>query len=79
LPAAEIARAEISYLRTELVFVAAPLSAAALVARLTELAALIPVPAAAAAIVPVLVVISVPARCLGVFLAQANCAEEAQY
>jgi hypothetical protein len=61
-----------------LVFVAAPLSAAVLVARLTELAALVPAPATTAAIVPVPVVVPVSARRFGVFFAEANGAEKPQ-
>jgi hypothetical protein len=72
LPAAEVARAEISHLRAELVFVAAPLPAAGLVAGLAELTALITATPAVAVVVPVPVV---TARCFGVFLAQADCAQ----
>jgi hypothetical protein len=78
LAAAEVASAEARHLRTELVFVAAPLSAAVLVARLTELAALVPAPATTAAIVPVPVVVPVSARRFGLVLTQANRAEEPQ-
>jgi hypothetical protein len=82
LLATEVAGAEFGYLRTKLRFIAALLSAAALVTGLTELAAAIALPfplTATAPIVPVLVVIPVLFSGFGVFFPHANGSQEPQH